>query len=97
MTRQQLDILMGQVLDETLELGFDEFCRICQTSEDFVVALVSEGVIEPEGEERAHWRFSGRSVRRTQVAVRLHHDLDVNLPGVALALDLLEEIERLRH
>lgn len=97
MTRQQLDILMGQVLDETLELGFDEFCRICQTSEDFVVALVAEGVIEPEGEERAHWRFSGRSVRRTQVAVRLHHDLDVNLPGVALALDLLEEIERLRH
>ncbi|HRP35895.1 MAG TPA: chaperone modulator CbpM, partial [Gammaproteobacteria bacterium] len=33
----------------------------------------------------------------TQVAMRLHHDLDVNLPGVALALDLLEEIERLRR
>lgn len=97
MTREQLDILMGQVLDESLELGFEEFCRICHTSEEFVMALVAEGVIEPEGEEQVHWRFTGRSVRRTQVAVRLHHDLEVNLPGVALALDLLEEIERLRH
>jgi chaperone modulatory protein CbpM len=58
---------------------------------------VAEGVIEPHGEERARWRFTGRSVIRTQVAVRLCEDLDVNLPGVALALDLLEEIERLRR
>jgi chaperone modulatory protein CbpM len=97
MTREQMDILMGQVLDESLELELNEFCRICHASEDFVLALVAEGVIEPCGDERAHWRFTGRSVRRTQVAVRLHHDLDVNLPGVALALDLLEEIERLRR
>ena len=97
MTREQMEILMGQLLDESVELELTEFCRICHASEDFVLALVAEGVIEPHGEERAHWRFTGRSVRRTQVAVRLHHDLDVNLPGVALALDLLEEIEQLRR
>jgi len=97
MTRDQMDILMGQLLDESLELEFEEFCRICHTSEEFVTALVAEGVIEPHGEQRAEWRFTGRSVRRTQVAIRLHEDLDVNLPGVALALDLLEEIERLRR
>ena len=96
MTREEINILMGQVLDESLEFELEEFCRICHASEAFVVELVAEGVIEPRGEERAHWRFTGRSVRRTQVALRLHHDLDVNLPGVALALDLLEEIERLR-
>jgi chaperone modulatory protein CbpM len=49
------------------------------------------------GGERTHWRFSGRSLHRAQVARRLHEDLDVNLPGIALALDLLEEIERLRR
>jgi chaperone modulatory protein CbpM len=97
MTRNELDVLMGQLLDESLELEFEEFCRVCHASEEFVVALVAEGVIEPHGEERAHWRFTGRSVIRAQVAVRLCEDLDVNLPGVALALDLLEEIERLRR
>ena len=97
MTREEMDILMGQLLDESLELEFEEFCRICHVSEEFVAALVAEGVIEPRGEQRGQWCFTGRSVRRTQVAVRLYHDLDVNLPGVALALDLLEEIERLRR
>jgi chaperone modulatory protein CbpM len=99
MTREEMDALMGQLLDDSLELGFEEFCEICHTSEDFVVELVAEGVIEPRSEDgdRARWRFTGHSVRRTQVAIRLHEDLDVNLPGVALALDLLEEIERLRH
>lgn len=97
MTRDEMDILMGQLLDDSLELELAEFCQICHASEEFVAALVAEGVIEPRGEEQVRWRFTGRSVRRTQVAVRLHHDLDVNLPGVALALDLLEEIERLRR
>jgi chaperone modulatory protein CbpM len=101
MTRDELDVLMGQVLDDQLELDFDEFCRICHASEELVAELVAEGVIEPRGAaravERTHWRFSGVSVRRTQVAIRLHEDLDVNLPGVALVLDLLEEIERLRR
>ena len=96
MTRDEMDVLMGQLLDDTLELEFAEFCRVCHANEEFVIALVAEGVIEPRGEERRYWRFTGRSVRRAQVAVRLHEDLDVNLPGVALALDLLEEIDRLR-
>lgn len=96
MTRDEMDVLMGQLLDESLELELEEFCRICHASEDFVVELVAEGVIEPHGEPRERWRFTGRSVRRTQVAIRLHEDLDINLPGVALALELLEEIERLR-
>lgn len=97
MTREDLDILMGQLLDDSLELEFEELCRICHASEEFVVELVAEGVLEPRGVDRAQWRFTGLSVRRTQVAIRLVEDLDVNLPGVALALDLLEEIERLRH
>ena len=96
MTRDEINVLMGQLLDESLELDLDEFCRMCHASEEFVLALVAEGVIEPRGRERVRWRFTGRSVCRTQVAIRLHEDLGVNLPGVALALDLLEEIERLR-
>jgi chaperone modulatory protein CbpM len=95
-TRDEMNILMGQLLDESLELELEEFCQICHASEDFVVELVAEGVIEPRGAPRERWRFTGRSVRRTQVAIRLHEDLDLNLPGVALALDLLEEIEQLR-
>ena len=37
-----------------------------------------------------------RAVVRVQTAVRLQWDLHINLHGVALALDLLEELEALR-
>lgn len=44
----------------------------------------------------AQWRFSGSSLRRARLALRLSQDLEVNAPGVALALDLMDEIEELR-
>jgi chaperone modulatory protein CbpM len=106
MTRDEMTVLMGQLLDDSLELAFEEFCEACHANESFVIELVAEGVIEPRGTgemidlrggERTHWRFSGRSLHRAQVARRLHEDLDVNLPGIALALDLLEEIEALQR
>ena len=61
-----------------------------------IVTLVQEGVLEPEGGDApADWRFEGSALRRACRAVRLVRDLDLNPPGVALALQLLDEIERL--
>jgi chaperone modulatory protein CbpM len=36
-------------------------------------------------------------LKRLQIALRLQQDLDINLPGSALILDLLEEMERLKR
>ena len=58
--------------------------------------MVDEGVLEPRGAVPAQWRFSGGAVTRAQKALKLVRDLRVNWPGAALALDLLEEVERLR-
>ena len=40
--------------------------------------------------------FTGASLQRTRVALRLLRDLELNLPGAALAVDLLGQIERLQ-
>jgi chaperone modulatory protein CbpM len=61
-----------------------------------VYELVEEGIIDPLGREPSGWRFRWTSVRRVRCALRLEHDLGVNLAGAALALDLLEELTRLR-
>jgi chaperone modulatory protein CbpM len=45
---------------------------------------------------RAQWRFSGSALRRARLATSLSRDLEVNPPGVALALDLIDEIDALR-
>ena len=54
-------------------------------------------MIEPQGEGPQAWIFAGASLRRTRVAVRLLRDLELNLPGAALAVDLLDEINRLQQ
>lgn len=82
-------------LDDEVALALDELSRHCRCSVELIVTLVHEGVIEPHGDAPADWRFSGPTLRRARRAVRLTMDLDVNAPGVALALDLLDEIARL--
>ena len=90
-------LLSGIVLDDAVELTFDEFCLACSQSSTWVIELVEEGILEPVDTEADHWRFTGASLVRAQAARRLQRDLDVNLPGIALALDLLEEINELRE
>jgi len=80
--------------DDGLTLG--QLCRACGTHADWVISLVEESIIEPSGEEMRHWRFSGASLVRARSALRLQRDLGINLAGIALALDLMEELENLR-
>lgn len=89
--------LSGILLDEQAELSLQELCHACSSSTEWVIELVDEGVLEPIGHEQAHWRFSGPSLPKARAAMRLQHDLDINLAGVALALDLMEEIDTLRE
>jgi chaperone modulatory protein CbpM len=96
MTKDLETFLSGDVLGEDVELTLVELCRSCQLPAERVYELVDEGIIEPLGREAAGWRFRWTSVRRARCALRLERDLGVNLAGAALALDLLEELNRLR-
>ena len=87
---------LGEVLEEEIELSLGDLCRACQLPAERVFELVEEGVIEPLGHDPGRWRFRGISVRRVRCAQRLEQDLGVNVAGAALALELLEELERLR-
>lgn len=88
--------LSGVLLDEQTELSLSELCNACSSHAEWVIELVEEGVLEPIGHTRSQWRFSAISLQRAHTAMRLQRDLDINLAGVALALDLLDEIEALR-
>ncbi|VAW79767.1 hypothetical protein MNBD_GAMMA13-811 [hydrothermal vent metagenome] len=91
-----LKLLSGEIVEEDMNLSLADLCRVCQLPADRVFELVEEGVVEPVGRESEQWRFHGISVRRVRCAQRLEQDLGVNVAGAALALELLEELERLR-
>ena len=89
--------LVSELLDDRLELSLEEFCDACSGTTGWVIELVEEGVIAPVDETAKSWRFTGTSLTRALVATRLQRELDVNTPGIALALDLIEEIRELRE
>ena len=82
-----------EYIDDSRELTVAELCRICDVQRQFIEDMVHEAILEPQGKTPEHWCFSAISVTRVQKAKRLQHDLGVNLPGIALALDLLDELE----
>ncbi len=88
--------LNGTLLDEQVHLSLTEISQACSSRTEWVVDLVEEGILEPTGKHPSDWRFPGHSIPRAHIAHRLQHDLGINLAGVALILDLLEELEALR-
>lgn len=88
--------MSAQVLDERAEFTLIELCHASRTAAEQVQVWVVEGVLTPRGASPAQWRFAADSLRRARLARTLSQELEVNAPGVALALDLMDEIEALK-
>ena len=89
--------LTGIVLDEDTCCNLGDLCRLCGVPADSILEMIDEGMLCPQGTHPGEWRFSALEIRRVQTTIRLQRDLRVNLPGCALALQLLEELEELRR
>jgi chaperone modulatory protein CbpM len=97
MTQTKITWIEGSVVEEEVHMSIVEISQATRAPEDLIMAWVSEGVLSPAGSSPEDWRFSGESLKRAKTAAHLSHDLELNTPGVALALDLLDEIKRLRN
>jgi len=87
--------LTATLVDDDPPMTLAELARACRAREEQLQVWVVEGVLEPIGQAPEEWRFSGVALRRARMAVSLARDLEVNPPGIALALDLMEQIEAL--
>lgn len=77
-------------------LSLIELCRISHAEEKRIIAWVSQGVLEPTGHSPDNWLFSNDAIRRIRLADWLTTEMDVNLPGAAMILNLLDEIAELQ-
>jgi chaperone modulatory protein CbpM len=89
-------VITGIIFDQSAILSIKDLSRMCQVDERHIVEFVEEGVLNVV-EVSSEWHFTGDALRRARLAVRLERDLELNLAGVALALDLIEELQRLRR
>jgi len=86
-----------EIIDEHFEFTLDELCQCCAVQDEIIIAMVEEGMLSPVGSSPAEWRFTGTAQRHVEITLHLQRDLRVNLPGAALALELMEEIEQLQR
>jgi chaperone modulatory protein CbpM len=96
MTQTQITWIEGSVVEDEIHMSIVEISQAIRAPEELIMSWVSEGVLSPAGSSPQDWRFSGDSLQRAKTAAHLTHDLELNTSGVALALDLLDEISRLR-
>jgi chaperone modulatory protein CbpM len=90
-------ILEGTPLDESAWIAVGEFCAWLRVEPRWVASLVDAGVLEPRGSGPEAWLFPASDVVRARAVVRLLRDLDVNLEGAAVILELVAERRRLER
>ncbi len=80
----------------TLKLTVSELCDCVQISEDILIEIVHQGILEPQGNSPQSWTFDDSMVDVLKRAVRLRRELEIEWAGIAVALDLLNELDQLK-
>ena len=88
-------LAIGVCLTDDHALELEAFAAACGAEVEFVRLLVDEGLVQPAAVQPA-WRFSGEALARVRRIRRLQRDFEANLQSVAVMLDLIDEVERLR-
>lgn len=95
MSHTNRSVMQVVLVEEEVQFTLLELSRACHADADQLAVLVDEGVLTPSGDRPQHWLFAGSNLRRARIALRLGRDLELTASGVALVLDLLDQIETL--
>lgn len=75
----------------------NEIYQLLEISDQDLAEMVSHGIIAPHDPHAEEWYFSESVVAVISRASRLRDDLQIDWAGLALALDLLDQIDALKR
>jgi chaperone modulatory protein CbpM len=82
-------------LDEHNTISLSELSELSGLSSDDLNELVDCGIIEPVRQGMAQIAFHARCVLTAKTARRLRDDFELDAPGLALAMTLIERMHEL--
>jgi chaperone modulatory protein CbpM len=94
---KQQEPIEGILQDASVTYTITDIQTLCVVDTKVIEEMVLHGILEPQGTTTQTWVFEYSALSRTQKALRLHRDLEINWQGIALALELLEEVQELRQ
>lgn len=72
-------------------------CYSYKLNQATINEMVSWGIADPSGNKPEKWLFTHNDFERIGRALRFRSELEINIPGAALALQLLDDIQNLRN
>tara|TARA_R110002050_G_scaffold1244_2_gene8530 strand:+ start:57277 stop:57615 length:339 start_codon:yes stop_codon:yes gene_type:complete len=92
------DLIIAEITDDDT-VSLVKLCHCTEIPAEQILSMVEYGVLEPinYGSSHIRWRFSANSISRVNTAVRLQRDLDINMAGAALVIELMDELKQLRQ
>lgn len=98
-TRKLKELLLklpGLDLPERSEhIAWAQLVEVTGITPDVMAQLAELGWLDPVKTKAENYLFTIRDVYRIQKLMRLNHDLDVNITGASIIVDLMARIEEL--
>jgi chaperone modulatory protein CbpM len=89
-------ILSDVVIAETTTYTITEFTQRYAIEEKFLQDMLEHSLIEAVTDADKLY-IDLANFKRIQSAIRLQKDLEINLPGIAVILQLIDELNALNH
>ncbi len=91
------DIIKGILMNGNVTLTFVEVCHYCQLPEEVLMDWIAHGLLGDEVRSSVEEaKFNHEMMVRIRTAYRLHNELEVNVQGAILALELLDQIAEMQ-
>ncbi|MCS5562758.1 chaperone modulator CbpM [Marinobacter sp.] len=89
------------VAESRATFSLRELCERGECHAELVLKMVSYGIIEPieqaPSAPEQNWEFDLEALLRLRKAMRLQRDLKINLPGLAVSLELLDQVDAMHR
>ena len=89
-------ITAGILVDDASTFSYLEVCETYQITENELIDMLEYGLFEVQSNHIKNVQFDQKMLSKVQTACRLQRDLEINLPGVVLVLELLDELASIR-
>ncbi|AXY55596.1 MerR family transcriptional regulator [Acinetobacter chinensis] len=86
----------SESVDDYRSFDLKNFAATCGQSPEWVLQLLEYDILPNRPDERIHQFFSD-DVTRARKAYRLQRDFDASFSAVAMMLDLIDEVQKLRR
>lgn len=95
--KKEYIVISSYMVETQPHLTLSELCLACETTPEFIEELIAQGMLDISRDHLTpDYHFDSDTLRRIRTIIHLQRDLELNLPGAILAVNLIEELEKMR-